>query len=250
VDVQAGQIVFIESTADGQEGGQRMMAGTRTAWDIGIQDAQSLWLFQRLLGGVRLVGYYENSGEGLEHHLDKLEDMAHEKGWRYGSHFVPHDIRVREWTSGKTRIEYMLAEVHKRRLAARVEKVADRTVADGIDAVRRMLAVCEFDAGPCAEGLKALKGYRKDWNDEMGTWRDRPRHDSNSHAADAFRYLAVSYRELKPEPVKEIFYSPGGERREQKQRAWKYLSEMSYQEFHAATGSEIGKNRRRRRESV
>jgi hypothetical protein len=60
--------------------------------------------------------------------------MAREKGWRYGSHFVPHDIRVREWTSGKTRIEYMLVEVHKRDLGKRVEKVADHTVADGIDA--------------------------------------------------------------------------------------------------------------------
>ena len=87
---------------------------------------------------------------------------------------MPHDIRVREWTGGKTRIEVMLAEVYKRRLGKHVEKVADATVADGIDAARRMLAVCEFDAGPCAEGLKALKGYRKDWNEEMGTWRDRP----------------------------------------------------------------------------
>jgi hypothetical protein len=110
-----------------------------------------------------------------------------------------------------------------------------------------MLAVCEFDAGPCAEGLKALKGYRKDWNEEMGTWRDRPRHDSNSHAADAFRYLAVSYQELKPEPEKlTVIYSPTGEAIPQKPRAWKVLSEMSYDEFHAATGSELGKRSRRR----
>lgn len=219
-----------------------------TAWDIGVSDATAIWFFQRLIGAVRLVGYYENSGEGLEHYLDKLDDMAHENGWQYGSHFMPHDIRVREWTGGKTRIEVMLAEVYKRRLGKHVEKVADATIADGIDAARRLLADCEFDAGPCAEGLKALKGYRKDWNEEMGTWRDRPRHDANSHAADAFRYLAVSYRELQPEPIKpEVFYSPAGERREQPGRTWKFLQEMSYDDFHRATGSEIGKNRRHKR---
>jgi hypothetical protein len=195
-----------------------------------------------------MVGYYQNCGEGLEHYLDKLEHMAHEKGWRYGSHFVPHDIRVREWTSGKTRIEYMLTQVYKRGLGKLVEKVPDHTVADGIDAVRRMLAFCEFDAGPCAEGLKALKGYRKDWNEAMGTWRDRPRHDSNSHAADAFRYLAVSYRKLQPEPAKDVFYSPGGERREKHPRNFYFLGEegFTYDMFHKLTGSEIGKRARRR----
>jgi hypothetical protein len=135
-------------------------------------------------------------------------------------------------------------ELRKRGLGKRVEKVPDATVADGIDAARRMLADCEFDAGPCAEGLKALKGYRKDWNEEMGTWRDRPRHDSNSHAADAFRYLAVSYRELRPEHEKPpAIYSPTGEAIPQKPRDWKYLIEMSYDDFHKATGSEIGKKR-------
>ena len=46
------------------------------AWDIGVSDATAIWFFQRLIGAVRLVGYYENSGEGLEHYLNKLDDMA------------------------------------------------------------------------------------------------------------------------------------------------------------------------------
>jgi len=147
----------------------------------------------------------------------------------------------------------MLAEVYKRRLGKHVEKVADATIADGIDAARRLLADCEFDAGPCAEGLKALKGYRKDWNEEMGTWRDRPRHDANSHAADAFRYLAVSYRELRPEPVKPpVVYAPDGKAIERRQRNFLVLGDpgYTYDMFHKDTGSEIGKNRRHRRQWV
>jgi hypothetical protein len=72
---------------------------------------------------------------------------------------------------------------------------------DGIAAVRAFLSTCEFDAGPCAEGLKALRAYRKEWDEERGTWRDRPRHDWASHGADAFRVLATRYRLPDPPPA-------------------------------------------------
>jgi hypothetical protein len=38
------------------------------AWDIGVGDATSLWFTQRLGNSNRIVGYYENSGEGLRHY--------------------------------------------------------------------------------------------------------------------------------------------------------------------------------------
>ena len=43
---------------------------------------------------------------------------------------------------------------------------------------------------------QALKNYRKEWDDERGVWRDRPRHDAPSHGADAFRSLAMTYRDI------------------------------------------------------
>jgi hypothetical protein len=50
------------------------------------------------------------------------------------------------------------------------------------------------------EGLKALKAYRKEWDEERGTWRDKPRHDWASHGADAFRVLATRFRHIEPSP--------------------------------------------------
>jgi hypothetical protein len=38
------------------------------AWDIGVGDATSLWFTQCLGNSNRIVGYYENSGEGLRHY--------------------------------------------------------------------------------------------------------------------------------------------------------------------------------------
>jgi hypothetical protein len=53
-----------------------------------------------------------------------------------------------------------------------------------LNAVRAVLPVWEFDANAAAEGIKTLKAYGKDWDEERGAWRNKPRHDfsSQSHA--------------------------------------------------------------------
>jgi hypothetical protein len=65
--------------------------------------------------------------------------------------------------------------------------------------VRAVLPACEFDANAAAEGIKTLKAYRKDWDEERGAWRNKPRHDFSSHGADGFRTgVAIPYREMLP----------------------------------------------------
>jgi hypothetical protein len=221
-----------------------------TAWDIGIGDDQTIWCFQILPGVVRLVGYYANSGEGLAHYLDWLEMTGAERGWSYGTHYMPHDIRVREWISGKTRIDQMLTEVRKRCLGKTVQKVPDHSVEDGINTVRGLLGICQFDAGPCAEGIKCLKNYRKDWDGERGVWKDKPRHDAASHGADAFRALAMTYQDIPIEVKVEGPLDVQGRPIPMAPRKWKYLSEMTFDEFHKATGTELGNSRRRDRVRV
>jgi hypothetical protein len=68
-------------------------------------------------------------------------------------------------------------------------------------AVRATLPICYFDEEECATGIKALKAYRREWDEERGCWKDKPRHDWASNGADAFRYLSASWREINPEPV-------------------------------------------------
>jgi hypothetical protein len=36
-----------------------------------------------------------------------------------------------------------------------------------------------------------LRQYRQEWDEKRKSFRDHPRHDYTSHAADAFRYLAI-----------------------------------------------------------
>lgn len=152
-----------------------------TAWDLGMDDATAVWFFQRdAVGAIRLIHYYENSGEGLEHYAQYILG----KGYVYGRHIAPHDIMVRELGTGKSRLETA------RGLGIRFTPCRNLPIADGVNAVRRLLPAAHFDAKGCSEGLKALRQYQKVWNDKAGLF-GRPLHNWTSHAADAFRYLAV-----------------------------------------------------------
>jgi len=42
------------------------------------------------------------------------------------------------------------------------------------------------------EAAKRLRAFRKEWDDDRGVWKDRPRHDDASHGADAFLTFACS----------------------------------------------------------
>jgi hypothetical protein len=87
-------------------------------------------------------------------------------------------------------------------------------VADGINAVRMVLPRCWFDAAKCAAGIRALRNYRREWNESAQTWRSQPVHDHASHGSDAMRYLALGVRENEHRPLAEpewrSQYEPSG----------------------------------------
>ena len=155
-----------------------------TAWDLGIDDATAIWFIQDVGHERRLVDYLEVSGEGLPQIVKRLEA----KGYRYGRHILPHDIQARELGSGQSRLETLNALG-----VSNVDIISAQDVADGINAVRLMLPRCWIDSDRCARGIEALKQYRREWDAKRQTWRERPRHDWTSHAADAMRYLALSH---------------------------------------------------------
>jgi phage terminase large subunit len=128
------------------------------------------------------VDYYESSGEGLPHYVRALQ----QRNYVYGRHFAPHDIEVREFSSGTSRIDTA------RQLGIRFEVIPQHTLEDGIEAARLLLPRCWFDSERCKDGIAALRAYHKAFDDKRQTWRDRPEHDWSSHAADAFRYGAMA----------------------------------------------------------
>jgi phage terminase large subunit len=114
---------------------------------------------------------------------------------------LPFDIKVKEWGSSRTRIEQFVESDLDDRIDARVAPRQSKD--DQINAARQTLGICWFDEAACSEGLKSLRGYRKDWDEERGVWKDKPRHDWASHGADALQCLAVTWRDIREEPPPE-----------------------------------------------
>jgi len=174
-----------------------------TSWDLGIDDATSIWFLQTLRSGEwRLIDYLEGSGEGLEYYVRLL----HQRGYTYEKHLLPHDAQVRELGSGRTRTETLHS------LGVKPTRVIrQHNVADGINAVRLVLPRCWFDAKRCEEGLRALRNYRREWNESAQTWRSQPVHDHASHGADSMRYMALGVREDRGAVLAEPRFGMGSE---------------------------------------
>jgi phage terminase large subunit len=166
-----------------------------TDWDLGIGDAMSCWFTQSLRSGeVRVIDYYEAQGEGIPHYAKMLRQKETDLGYVYGKHWGPHDIAVRELGTGKTRLETFREHGFAFMVTPRLAPGNKGEVEEGINAVRLLLARCWFDETRCEAGLEALRHYRRDFNTRLDEFKAEPVHDWASHAADAFRGLAVRHQ--------------------------------------------------------
>lgn len=162
-----------------------------TDWDLGIGDSMAIWFSQSTKSGeVRLIDYYEHSGEGFPHYVGMLQG----KGYTYGQHWAPHDIQVRELSSGKSRLEVARSMGIRFMVTPRVQASQNTEVEEGIHSARMLFPRCWFDAEKCKLGLEALMNYRRDYNQRLGEFKASPVHDWSSHGADAFRGLAVRHK--------------------------------------------------------
>lgn len=154
-----------------------------TARDLWMSDSTSIWFFQVYWKEIRLIDYYENQWESLEHYVNVLK----EKWYRYNDHFLPHDVEVRELSSWISRKQTLY------NLWLSCTVVPQMNIMDWINAVRAILKYCWFDKEKCDFWIKALRNYHKDYDEKAKTYRKTPKHDWSSHWADSFRYLAAMY---------------------------------------------------------
>lgn len=162
-----------------------------TFWDIGRNDLNVIWLHQHIGSRDRFIGYYENSGELISHYISWLRDWAKDRDASWGAHYMPHDTNRQADQfnlSGKSRLETMgeldfYPEI--------VERPAEKWAA--IETARKSFANCDFDEVYCAPGLRRLGHYRKEWDELRGTWKNKPFHDDNSNAADAFMTFSSGF---------------------------------------------------------
>jgi hypothetical protein len=169
------------------------------AWDLGVGDDTSIWWFQAQGSQLVMLDHYAASGVGLEHYAGVIEQREKQHGWVRGNDYVPHDAKVKEWGSGRTRVETMA------QMGLHPILVPMATLDDGINAVRRVLPLSVFHPRTEEGGISALEQYRREWDDERKCFKPSAVHDWTSHPADAFRYLAMAY---KPAPLRLVKPAP------------------------------------------
>lgn len=171
-----------------------------TFWDIGRSDSTAIWFMQEVGPWRHFIRYYENSGYGAEHYAGYIKKMRDEHGYTYGTHYLPHDAGVAEWSTSdnRTRREVLMdMDIGDVEVVERIKNLAD-----GIEMTRQMLAFCRFDKTLCGEnpvgsgrgGLLSLRAYRRQYNEIAEVWDDKPLKSWANHGADALRQAAQGYQ--------------------------------------------------------
>ena len=163
-----------------------------TAWDLGYSDDTALWFYQVIYGEIRILDYHSSNGHQVSYYTDLLESKRQENKWKYGKHYLPHDARAKTLASGgKSIIEQIASKIPVESLKI----VPSLSLQDGIQATRLALMRSWFDGVKCQDGIECLRQYQREYDEDKKVFRDKPKHDWTSHGADAFRMLAIAWKE-------------------------------------------------------
>ena len=158
-----------------------------TAWDLGYSDDTAIWWYQVVHGEIRVLDYHSSNGQPVSYYTGLIQS----KPYKYGIHWLPHDARAKTLASGgKSIIEQISTKIPIESLKI----VPSLSLQDGIQATRLALMRAWFDT-KCEDGIECLRQYQREYDEDKKVFRDKPRHDWTSHGADAFRMLAIAWRE-------------------------------------------------------
>jgi hypothetical protein len=184
--------------------------GVYTYWDLGINDDMVLWLMQPFRKELRLIACYRNRDEGMEHYINWLHDFRDKYSIRFAEHLAPHDISVRELTSGEKRIDTAKRMGIKFRLVERC-----KSKRESINALKKLFpriwvdkSRCDTDlSGATGEaanktGWKAFKALRREWDHDNEVFKDSVGPKWATNFTDAIQQMGLHYKEerAKAEP--------------------------------------------------
>src|SRR3990167_8726251 len=193
-----------------------------TVWDLGKGPKMVVGFYQKTGHEPRMIDFEEGAeSDGLPQMIEKVL----KKKYVYGKHFAPHDIKVTELATGKTRFSVAAG------LGIDFEVVPSVSVDDGIERGRLFLARLWIDEIKCAAFLDAIAQYRQEWDADKGMYRQAPVHDWASHSGDLHRYAALVEDEMdneKPKRSSEVPPAPQWPEYEQGRRRLLLDEAMGY----------------------
>jgi len=173
-----------------------------SCWDLGASDQTVAWLYQLEGRYINLIGCVHSSGQGLKFYLDHADSLRKQWGCNWGNHWMPHDVtqKNQNWELAESRL--MLA----RKAGWFFQITPKLSVDDGIEALRFIFPMIKVDKS-CSMGIRAMREYRREYDELGACFRQKPVHDWTSNFVDALRYLAVNYRRLYDNPSSPITYT-------------------------------------------
>jgi len=167
------------------------------AFDLGINDMFTIWFYQKNGQMVNFINYYEANNKKLDYYFAYIKEYIEGMKGKTGTIYLPHDAKKRELITGRTIEDDFKKEFGKHK----VKTVEIGEIRMGIQAVRKVLPRCLFDAEGCKQGLRCLENYHREYDQVKKVFINVPYHDWASHGADSFRCFAMSYKEpiIRPE---------------------------------------------------
>lgn len=156
-----------------------------TVWDLGWNDCMTIGFVQRGPQDVRIIDYIEDSHRTLDWYVAQIE----KRPYRWGTDFLPHDGRTRNFQTGKSTEEQLRA------MGRKPVCLAQTSIEEGIKAARLLFPRCYFDKDKTVRLLECLKRYRRDIHTKTGE-PTAPLHDEYSHGADMYRYIGQAVERM------------------------------------------------------
>lgn len=152
-----------------------------TIWDLGWNDAMTIIMAQRHGSALYVIDYIEDSHKTLDQYVQMLK----ERRYNWGTDYIPHDGRHKDFKYGKS------AEEMLRSFGRTVQITPSMDVEQGIRVARQAFSRIYFDKKKSERLINCLKRYRRSINQQT-LEPGAPLHDEYSHGADAFRYLCIN----------------------------------------------------------
>lgn len=166
-------------------------AEVHVSFDLGVSDATSIVFWQLCSQEIHFIDSYESSGQGLNHYVKVLR----EKPYTYGKFYFPHDVQVRELSTGQSRVDTL------RQLGVSPTVMKRSGPEERIHAARMSFSRMWFDRDKFSQALRSLRAYKYDYDHKRKIFSRKPRHDFASHFADAFGQACEAFKISKPNSV-------------------------------------------------
>lgn len=157
------------------------MLKVHPVFDLGWNDAMSISLVQRQGSELRIIGYIEDSHKTLDHYSAELRKL----NYNWGSLYLPHDGRNKDFKTGKSAQEIMEA------FGWSVVITPNMSIEDGIRLTRMTFRQIFIDKLKCERLIQCAKRYRRSINQQTNE-PGPPMHNEWSHGADCLRYVCVN----------------------------------------------------------